>query len=333
MILTLFEAVQKAYTRPDLIIEDSWDEIAVFLTTFNKCKNKEDMMLFNLWQFDPQGELGRKYIYENETRTERYEEIPHTIRRCKANAEGVWGLVLDYDGAQQISEVQEWFEGLEYILYTTFRHTKETNKFRVVLPFTRLATRREITAKTKSITETFQEVDHASFSESQSFYLHSGLNKKNSYAYYSPGYYLDPDWFDDEIIPEYVPAPVREFTGGKEYYKTTLIQSLSTCSGLHYAGVGTQHGVLTLVALCKTADISFAEYDMLCQNMAASDSSLKQAQQRKSAWDNWVPYSGITSKVREEFIAAYNGSSKFGRQTKLDILKWKLKQLKELNNG
>lgn len=326
MILTLFESVQKAYTRPGLIIEDNWENISEFLTNFNQCKNKEDMMLFNLWQFDPQGELGRRYIYENETRTEKYEEIPNTIRRCKANAEGLWGLVLDFDGTQQIDQVETLFDGLEYILYTTFRHTKSENKFRVVLPFSRIATKKEIRLKTKSIMKTFQETDHASFSESQSFYLHSGSNKKNSYTYHATGYFLDPDWFDDdEIIPEYVPKPVNSLFNGKDYYKKTLMESLATCSGLHYANSNSRLGVLTLVSLCKTAEMSFSEYDSICNMISASDSSLKEASRRKQAWDDWIPHNGITAKVREEFISAFGGTSKFGKKQLSDIERLRIK--------
>lgn len=314
MIVTLFESVQKAYTRPELIIDSNWYDIAVFLTTFNKCEKKEDMMLFNLWEFDLQGEPGRKYKYENQERTEVYEEIPGTIRRCKANAKGTWGLVLDYDGARRISDIRHEFESLEFILYTTFRHTEEQHKFRVVLPFCRQASRNEIRAKSRSIAETFQEVDHASFSESQSFYLHSGPS--TGYAYYNAGYFLDPNWFENEKIVEPVERPNRgAFDGDSDQYKRDLKQSLLSCSGLHYAGTGTNHGVLTLVALCKSAGMTYEEFDIICAKIAASDSSLQQQKQRKMVWKDWTPFSGITAKVREEFIRNYNGKSVFSGQT------------------
>lgn len=313
MILTLFESVQKAYTRPDLVINGTWEEIAVLLTTFNHCNRKEDMLLFNLWEFDPQGEPGRKYKYENQERTEKYEEIPNTIRRCKANAEGVWGIVLDFDGSRRIDDIKDEFSELEFILYTTFRHTDKQNKFRVVLPFNRLATRKEIRAKNKSIAETFQEVDHASFSESQSFYLHSGTDEKNAHAYYNSGLFLDPDWFEDEVIPPRVEKPATSFDGDTTQYKEDLKKSLLSCSGMHYAGIGTQHGVLTLVALCKSSGISYEEFDYICAKISASDSSLQGQPQRKQAWAGWTPFNGITAKVREEFITAYGGKSVFGQ--------------------
>ncbi len=319
MILTLFESVQKAYTRPELILDTNWYEIAVYLTRFNRCEKKEDMMLFNLWEFDPQGEPGRKYKYENQERTEVYEEIPDTIRRCKSNAKGVWGLVLDFDGARTIREVQQDFDAFEYILYTTFRHTEDQHKFRVVLPLRRRASREEIRRKAQAFAETFQEVDHASFSESQSFYLHSG--PVEGYAYYNPGIFLDPDWFEDQKEVIAVPKANYEFDGDSDQYKEDLIQSLITCSGLHYAGVGTNHGVLTLVALCKSAHMTYEDFNMICANIADSTSSLQQEKQRKAAWKAWAPFNGITAKVREDFIKAYGGTSRFGRtRTSKEIL-------------
>lgn len=316
MILTLFESVQKAYTRPTQILNNTWDDIAEFLTTFNQCDKKEDMTLFNLWQFDINGEPGRKYTYVNGERTENYTEVPGTIRRCKANAQGAWGLILDYDGNKRIEEVLDELKHLEYVLYTTFRHSAETHKFRVVLPFSKACERDKFRLKIKSISETFTAVDHASFSESQSFYLHSAINDDEAIAYRNKGMMLDADMFADEIIPDAptIELPKRDYDGDSNVYKEMLIESLTTCSGMHYAGVGTNHGVLTLVALCKSAGITYAEFDTICWKIAASDSSLQDAKQRKSVWNAWAPFNGITAKVREEFISCYGGVSKFGQK-------------------
>lgn len=311
MILTLFESVQKAYTRPEWIVDNSWEEIAKFLLTHQEGETKESIPLFNLWQFDQQGELGRKRIYENNTPTENYEEVSGTIRRCKKNAQFCWGLVLDYDGKATTSEAIERFSTFTFALYTSFRHTLETNKFRVIFPFKSPATVQELKEKRTSLQETFQEVDNASFSESQSFYLHSG---PNPYTYYNEGAYLDLDWFENEVIETPTPIIRCEFTGDRDHYKEMLIDSLASCSGLHYANEASKHGVLTLVALCKSAGLNYEEYNTLCWNMAASDSSLREENYRKNAWLGWTPFSGITAKVREEFISAYGGTSKFAKK-------------------
>jgi hypothetical protein len=208
MIVTLFESVQKAYTRPNQIIDSDWPTIADFLTTFNQCDKKEDMELFNLWQFNQLGELGRRKVYENGQPTEYYETIPGTIRRCKSNAEACWGLVLDFDGEARIDETVQDLAGLCFALYTSFRHTEETHKYRVILPFIRPATQEEIKRKKTSISETFPKVDQASFSESQSFYLHSGLDAKNAIAFWCDGQMIDINMFDDEIQNVPVVRPI-----------------------------------------------------------------------------------------------------------------------------
>ncbi len=310
MIITLFESVRHAYTKPEWVIDNTWDEISKFLTTWNDYPTKESVPLFNMWQFNMQGELGRKRIYENQNPTEVYETVAGTIRRCKANAELCYGLVLDYDGKERIDQTIEALKEFENVVYTTFRHTAETHKYRVILPFTRPLTSNQLSAKEKAISSTFQEVDHASFSESQAFYLHSGPNK---FTHINHGVFLDPDWFEDTLEPVRQLVTAVEFTGDGDYYKEKLIESLATCSGLHYAGVGTQHGVLTLVALCKSAGITIDQYDMLCWNMAAPDSQLQEKNVRTSAWYGWNPHSGIRKEVREEFIRAYGGTSGFGQ--------------------
>lgn len=311
MIISLFESVNRAYTYKDRIISASWEEIAELLLTHNDAETKEEVPLFNLWEFRTENfELGRRRKYKRGVPTDEYEEIPDTIRRCKANSIGLHGLVLDYDGNKTFNDAVNLFKdcGIEAVFYTTFRHTETCDKFRVVVPFTHAITSAELALKKEHIADTFPGVDHASFSESQCFYLHSGKTPK---TYWNKGVLLNPDWFENKVVEETEPKPVREFTGDDEYYKKTLIESLLTCSGLHYANEQSRYGVLTLVALCKSAGVTFDEFDTICWHIAAADSSLKNPQQRKLAWVGWVPHSGITAKVREEFIKAYNGTSKF----------------------
>ncbi|HEY6436802.1 MAG TPA: hypothetical protein VIY47_09435, partial [Ignavibacteriaceae bacterium] len=267
----------------------------------------------------------------NEERTEDYEEIPNTIRRCKQNAIGVWGLVLDYDGSRKLEEVCDELEPFEFILYTTFRHTEQQHKFRVVLPFQQRATREELRSKASSITETFTQVDHASFSESQSFYLHSGATTGK--AIYNEGWFLDLDWFEVEKIAVDNRKSSSDYDGDPSQYKQNLKDSLLTCSGLHYAGIGSKHGVLTLVALCKSAGLSYEEFDLICAKIAASDSSLQQQSLRKQAWKNWIPYSGITAKVREEFITSYGGRSSFNQPSEVLIERIRNKYKLGVKNG
>src|ERR1035437_8065300 len=128
MILTLFESVQHAYTKPEWIVDSSWEDIAKFLLTHQDYPTKESVPLFNLWQFNQQGEQGRKRIYENNIPTEAYEEVKGTVRRCKANAQLCWGLVLDYDGKATTDEALNTFSTFTFCFYTTFRYTQEKNR-------------------------------------------------------------------------------------------------------------------------------------------------------------------------------------------------------------
>ena len=326
MILTLFESVQKAYTRKEQIIDADWNTIANFLLTHNEAEKKEDVPLFNLWEFDINGELGRRRIYEKGEPTEAFEEIQGTIRRCRRNAVYVAGLVLDIDEHYTISGAKELFKDFEFVLYSTFRNTPIQNKFRVVLPFSSRCSKEVIAIKKKSISETFKEVDHASFSESQSFYLHSGANP---YTHWNKGMFLDPDWFEDEIIEKTQLSEIkRDFTGDRNIYKEKLIDSLATCSGLHYNGA-TRYNVLTLVSLCKSADITYDEFDILCRNMIADDSSLQNPNLRKAAWIGWKPHSGITTKVREQFITDHNGKSAFTKQESKPVVQRTAQEIRE----
>jgi hypothetical protein len=328
MILTLFQSVQKAYTRPEWVIDTTWEEAAKFLTTWQNYPTKESAELFNLWQFDMEGEPFRRRIYESYQPTEKFEILTGTIRRCKANAKLCYGLVLDYDGKTNIDEAIKLSSNYSFALYTTFRHTEEIHKFRVVIPFSRAVTSKELHAKEKAIQSIFKDVDHASFSESQSFYLHSGVNK---FTYINKGVFLDPDWFEDEVIVS-APSIVRtEYTGDRNIYREMMIDSLTTCSGLHYNNEASKYGVLVLVGLCKSADISYNDYNTICWNMAAPDSSLQDEKFRKSAWYGWNS-NKITAKVREGFISAYGGTSKFNRlqesalTKRLTAMKIKLKE-------
>ena len=98
MNITTFESVYKAYTRYDNPSMDlTWDEIVAMLSQHDDQDIKENVIMFNLAKFKDQyveHELGRKYIYKNNERTDEYIEIPETIRRCKSNVISISGIVV-----------------------------------------------------------------------------------------------------------------------------------------------------------------------------------------------------------------------------------------------
>lgn len=315
MILTTFKSVGKAYT--DQVIDESWSILADLLTTHINSSSKETTPMFNFAEFknilDPSVELGRRYhgkmVDGVWTRSPdgTYDELPNTVRRCKGNVVGINGIVLDVDEKMSIEQAKELFKDLEFVLYTTFRHTEKKHKFRVVIPFSQPLLKADIAGRQASICKTFPGVDHASFTVSQSFYFHSGLN--NSYSIWNEGVMLDPYAFEYSEPEVYAPTATQYTTPldaeFAEAYKIAVVASLNTCSGLHYQSEH-KNAVLTLVSLCRSAGIGFTEYDAICAKIAHPDSQLTNPSIRVAAWTGWAG-DRIRKETRDAFISAYGG--------------------------
>lgn len=318
MILTLFKSVGKAYVHS--VVDDKWSSIADLLTTHIDSDSKKTTPMFNFAEFktlnDPTTSLGRRYHghYELDDKGEKiwvrdssggYDEIPNTVRRCKDNVVAINGIVLDVDANMTIEQALEEYAGYEFVLYTTFNHTPEKHKFRIVFPFSEPLLAEDIPYYQDSIVETFPGVDNASFTVSQSFYFHSG---KNDYqAYWIDGEMLNPYNFQYRQPKQFVPNQVyTNNTAPDPEYKQAVLDSLRSCQGLHYPGTATNLGVLTLVSICRSIGLTFEEYDNLCQRIAAADSTLQQASVRRMAWTGWAG-DRIRREKRDAFIQAYNG--------------------------
>lgn len=198
MYISTFRSQTDAYIHKT---EDlPWEMVAKKLCTHFKAYAKKDVYMYNLAQFktlnDPTTELGRKYHYINGVKQETYDLIPNTIRRCRANVLSISGIVLDVDKNMTMEQAIEKFYGIEYVLYTTFRHTKSDHRFRITMPFSRPLLVEDIDKKKSAMMETFPEVDKASFSVGQSFYFHSGF--EDNISYHNRGVMIDPYWFPDQ---------------------------------------------------------------------------------------------------------------------------------------
>lgn len=314
MIISTFKSVNKAYIE-DVVNED-WDDIADLLVTHIKAEQKSDVALYNLVEFkkytDPSCEPGRLYDYKDGMRdpSGTYQELPTTVRRCKANVVALWGIVLDVDENKTIEQTIELLDGLEYVLYTTFRHTPEKHKFRVVIPFSEPLLARDVDGRKEAIMETFPDVDNASFTVSQSFYFHSG--NSDPIAYHNEGVMINPYDFEYREPKVYVASTATysnntmepEFA---EAYKKAVYESLKTCSGLHYAGKGRSNkAALTLVSICKSIDMDYATFDNLCLSISAPDSQLQHAATRAAVWSGWQG-NKIRKENRDEFIKEWGG--------------------------
>lgn len=332
MIISTFKSIQKAYV--DLELDLSWDELSDLFLYHNDVENKHDVELYNLVEFkkstDPTVELGRRYHYINGIRQETYDTIPNTVRRCKNNVVGITGIVLDIDENKTIDETIELLDGIEYVLYTTFRHTIQKHKFRVVIPFSRPLLKNDIEGRKQSIIDTLPSVDNCSFTVSQSFYFHSGKN--DPICFRNHGIMIDPYDFDyvEPIIhqPTQYQQETTLDTEQMERYKQSVVSSLLTCSGLHYAGTGDNNkGVLTLVSICKSIGLSYNEFDSICSQIAHPDSQLTKPEIRRMAYSGWDG-NKIKRETRDKFIREYNGVPINTIQSRIDFLQHKLRNMK-----
>lgn len=308
MIISTFKSVQKAYV--DQVIDLPWDKLAELLCVHHDVERKELGLMFNFAEFktlDEEHELGRRYHYIDGIRQETFDEIPNTVRRCKANVKSIQGIVLDVDKHKTLEQAMEMYSGIEYVIYTTFRHTKEEHRFRIVIPFSQPLLADDVVYYKDDIKNIFPGVDNASFTVSQSFYFHSGKN--DCIAYWNKGEMIDPYKFkyqEPKLFDEPKISNIEFTNEQSNAYKEAVVQSLLTCSGLHYNSEVSAYGVLTLVSICKSIGLDYAEYDYICAKIAASDSSLQQASFRRSAWTGWRA-DRVKKETRDAFIQAYNG--------------------------
>jgi hypothetical protein len=325
MIITTFKSIGKAYV--DRRLDQDWAYQVQLLLRHHKASSKHEVPMFNLAEFksvnDPFVERARKYhgqVVKDEQGVKTfmrdangsYDEIPNTVRRCKGNLVGISGIVLDVDEAMTIEAAMTMLEPLEYVLYTTFRHTTEKHKFRVIIPFTRPLLAADIAGRQASIMSTFPGVDNCSFTMSQSFYFHSG--NVDPIAYHNKGIILDPYDNFDYTEPKIYSVPTQEQPVSTAMtpeqasaYRDAVVASLNTCSGLHYAGKGSSnHAVLTLISICRSIGLTFQEYDAICRKIAHPESALTSEAIRVAAWTGWAG-DKIRRQNRDEFIAAYGG--------------------------
>ena len=180
---------------------------------------------------DETHEAGRKYRYVNGERQSDFDLIPNTIRRCKSNMVSITGIVLDFDKDQTIEQTIKELEGVEYVLYTTFRHTIQNHRFRVVIPFSRPLLAQDVASRQKDIKKMFPNVDLASFSVSQSFYFHSGKNDPR--AIHNKGEIIDPYIFEVEKIeePKHYTFNNQEKTNYDEIFIDHLLNKIANNTG------------------------------------------------------------------------------------------------------
>jgi hypothetical protein len=311
MKITLFDSVERAWIYNDYQqAEDTWENVADFLTVHRSAESKTDVPMFNLAEFkelgDPTAELGRTKIFNNGEWTGDYIQHENTVRRCKANVVAIHGIVLDVDRDQKIEVAMDLYKDIEYVIYTTFNHTADNHRFRIIIPFSQPLMRADIAPRQAHIVETFKQVDLSSFTMSQSFYFHSG--NEDAIAYHNRGVMIDPYAFEERVIEEPVYSDIDRpvYDNIDPAYKQAVLTSLRSCQGLGYRGHG-EGGVLMFISICRSIGLTYGEYDQLCDQIAGSDSQLKSSSIRRTAWLGWQG-DRITRDKRDRFIQEYGGT-------------------------
>lgn len=292
--LNYYKSVTAAYSYVDeAVIFDSPAEIAKFFDEgLAEYAAKDDVPLFNFCVYN-----------EGEDRQRaKFDGIPDhdfSIRRCSANCIAISAIVLDYDANKTIQEALEILGDLECIIYTTFRHTAAKNKFRIILPLSRLLLKEEMDLKYDGLMKRFPGVDSASFSTSQAFYFpsHSTENKDEAFVFHVEGELFDPDTIEDKVI---VPSPVVQrapYTGPNNYL-AKLMKCLLTGKGLRYGG---KYGVIPLATLVKSAGGSVDDLMQVVTKIRDFDSCLNEQaildSIRKKTWKEVGDQFGVDKRT------------------------------------
>ena len=197
MRLSVFKSVKDAWVFDT--IDGDWSEMVNLLLEKDNAKEKDQVLMFNFCKFKSVEEgaepgRSRKFEYDVETKksewTGEYNYYEGTIRRCGNNLVEIYGIVLDFDKNVTLEEAMTKYANYEYVIYTTWRHTLENHRFRMVIPFSRPLKAEDIELRKESIKEVFPDIDPASVSVSQSFYFHSG--PEDSISYHNEGQFIDP---------------------------------------------------------------------------------------------------------------------------------------------
>jgi hypothetical protein len=148
----------------------TWSELVELFSEHRRTDTKNDLG-FIIGTFKPVGE-GReaKAPGDNPNLT-----IPNTVGRYGENMVEMHALCIDYDGGAGIQEVREQLAAFTHLGYTSYNHLKdgETEKFRVVIPFTTPCPAAEWKKRHKNFLPLFPGADASTFMLARIFYAPS----------------------------------------------------------------------------------------------------------------------------------------------------------------
>jgi len=256
MKFNLYKNINEAYIHPDVVVDcDFADVVSILKDSQQLVENKDDPQMFNLcsWIDD----------------FESPEHKPGFIRRCKPNVAQIYALVLDIDGTRTLEDAVAEFIDYEFLIYSTFRNSREKEKFRLLLPLNTPLTRLEFDQRHDSMCDTFN-VDRASFTISQAFYLPS-YSKDNADIRFI-------EWNQSDRRYEALLLPVKEIStnivagpreGEIDPLAPSIYKTLLTGSNMRYADA------LPLAILCKSKGLNYDIYRDIINTIAGADSSLR----------------------------------------------------------
>lgn len=266
MIVNFYNSVYEAYVHKDDPVHWTFDEFVDFLHESQKeLESKENGILYNCLKYRSD------YISPDIDKFKIPDQDKNDyIRRCKDNVEEIYCLLLDVDGTMTLDETVEKYCDYEFVVYSTHGNRTDKEKFRLILPIKTPMTLTEFDERHFSMVNNFN-VDGASFTISQAFYLpsYSSENKKLAYIYHNK----TDDRFDaleletTEIYQDIETVPFVQ--DGRANIKNGIYHTLMTGSDLHYVDA------LPLAILCKSKGLSVYEFKNIVKQIAHPNSDLR----------------------------------------------------------
>lgn len=297
--LNSFLSIDKAFCDPHTPTLLNWNELVELFSHNEIQQKKESAMLFNFCKFKTKG-----YSYPIFNNI----ELTEYCKRAKENVEEIQLLVLDIDESMSIDEAKQAFAPYSFILFTTFRHTTEKNKFRMILKISTPIPTLEFDKRKRNFANYFV-CDAASFSVSQCFYYpsHSDNNKDIVEFYVNEGIAFNwKEIAEDESwkpTKEYTPSSYKNDPDFQHTYSTSeVIKSLCSLQNFHYG-----NGSLILATICKGFKLTREEFDVVCNSQSESE-SLQKKFIRNDLWNK--AYERCTKETFEKFLRDNNSSYK-----------------------
>ena len=137
-------------------------------------------------------------------------------------------ITLDYDDGTHYNYFISKYLKYEFVLYTSFSHSAEQCRFRVIIPLAEQIDGQEFSKAKTELRSMFPEADPASFVASQAFYVPSCSvdNIDHFYSYHNKGELFD---FNQELGDDFRIRQIKAILG-KQEKQTQTTNSSNTLS-------------------------------------------------------------------------------------------------------